>query len=49
MRLSTDTLDRLVKANKLPCVRIGSEVRFTLDDVEVFLERNQTDHTSAAR
>lgn len=30
LRLSTDTVDRLVKAGKLPCVRIGHQVRFTL-------------------
>jgi excisionase family DNA binding protein len=42
LRLSTDTIDRLVKANKLQCVRIGQQVRFTLDDVEVFLERHRS-------
>jgi excisionase family DNA binding protein len=31
LRLSTDTVDRLVKAGKLPCVRIGHQVRFTLE------------------
>jgi excisionase family DNA binding protein len=41
LRLSTDTIDRLVKAGKLPCVRIGHQVRFTLDDVEAFLERHR--------
>jgi excisionase family DNA binding protein len=41
LRLSTDTVDRLVKANKLQCVRIGHQVRFTLDDVEAFLERHR--------
>jgi excisionase family DNA binding protein len=45
LRLSTDTIDRLVKANKLQCVRIGQQVRFTLDDVDAFLER----HRSAGR
>ncbi len=49
LRLSTDTIDRLVKANKLACVRIGSQVRFTLEDVEAFLARNRTDHKPAAR
>jgi excisionase family DNA binding protein len=34
LRLSTDTVDRLVKAGELPCVRIGSQVRFTLADVD---------------
>lgn len=49
LRLSTDTVDRLVKANKLACVRIGSQVRFTLEDVEAFLERNRAEHKPAAR
>ena len=49
LRLSTDTIDRLVKANKLACVRIGSQVRFTLEDVEAFLERNRTDDGPEAR
>jgi excisionase family DNA binding protein len=42
LRLSTDTIDRLVKANRLQCVRIGQQVRFTLDDVEAFLARHRT-------
>jgi excisionase family DNA binding protein len=41
LRLSTDTVDRLVKAGKLPCVRIGHQVRFTLDDVERFIDSNR--------
>ena len=41
LRLSTDTIDRLVKAGKLPCVRIGHQVRFTLDDVEAFVEHHR--------
>jgi excisionase family DNA binding protein len=41
LRLSTDTIDRLVKAGKLPCVRIGSQVRFTLEDVDSFIERHR--------
>jgi excisionase family DNA binding protein len=49
LRLSTDTIDRLVKSDKLACVRIGSQVRSTLEDVEAFLDRNRTDHTTAAR
>ena len=36
LRLSTDTIDRLVKANKLRCIRIGQQVRFTLGDVDAF-------------
>ena len=42
LRLSTDTVDRLVKAGKLRCVRIGHQVRFTLEDVEAFLEHHRT-------
>jgi excisionase family DNA binding protein len=41
LRLSTDTVDRLVKAGKLPCVRIGHQVRFTFEDVEGFIERHR--------
>jgi excisionase family DNA binding protein len=41
LRLSTDTVDRLVKTDKLRCVRIGHQVRFTLEDVEAFLERHR--------
>ena len=47
LRLSTDTIDRLVKANKLACVRVGSQVRFTVDDVDAFLERNRTERPAA--
>jgi excisionase family DNA binding protein len=41
LRLSTDTVDRLVKAGKLPCVRIGHQVRFTYEDVDGFIERHR--------
>ncbi|MBE2320409.1 helix-turn-helix domain-containing protein [Solirubrobacter sp. CPCC 204708] len=41
LRLSTDTIDRLVKAGRLPCVRIGSQVRFTNDDVEAFIANHR--------
>jgi excisionase family DNA binding protein len=47
LRLSTDTIDRLVKADKLACVRIGSQVRFTLEDVEAFLDRNRSERRAA--
>jgi excisionase family DNA binding protein len=40
-RVSTDTIDRLVKANLLRAVRIGNQVRFTLEDVEAFIERQR--------
>jgi excisionase family DNA binding protein len=39
-RVSTDTIDRLVKAGELQAVRIGAQVRFTPEDVETFVERN---------
>ena len=42
LRLSTDTIDRLVKANRLRCIRIGHQVRFTLDDVDAFVEDHRT-------
>lgn len=48
LRLSTDTIDRLVKANKLPCVRIGSQIRFTHHDVEAFLDRSRSDRAASA-
>jgi excisionase family DNA binding protein len=41
LRLSADTIDRLVKAGRLRCVRIGSQVRFTREDVEAFIERHR--------
>jgi excisionase family DNA binding protein len=41
LRLSTDTVDRLVKAGRLPCVRIGHQVRFTAEDVDGFIERHR--------
>jgi excisionase family DNA binding protein len=40
-RVSTDTIDRLVKAGHLRAVRIGNQVRFTLEDVEGFIERQK--------
>lgn len=48
LRLSTDTIDRLVKAKKLPCVRIGNQVRFTHRDVEAFLDRSRSDQALSA-
>jgi excisionase family DNA binding protein len=46
-RVSVDTIDRLVKAGKLPAVRIGNQVRFTLDDVDAFIERNRSPEEAA--
>jgi excisionase family DNA binding protein len=46
-RVSVDTIDRLVKAGKLPAVRIGNQVRFTLDDVNAFIERHRSPEEAA--
>jgi excisionase family DNA binding protein len=46
-RVSVDTIDRLVKAGKLPAVRIGNQVRFTLDDVDAFVERHRSPEEAA--
>ena len=43
-----DTIDRLVKAKKLSCVRIGNQVRFTQRDVEAFLDRSRSDGAVSA-
>jgi excisionase family DNA binding protein len=48
LRLSTDTIDRLVKAKRLPCVRIGSQIRFTHQDVETFLAQSRSDRAASA-
>ena len=47
LKISTDTIDRLVKAGKLRCVRIGHQVRFTLEDVEAFIERHRAPASEA--
>jgi excisionase family DNA binding protein len=46
-RVSVDTIERLVKAGELPAVRIGSQVRFTLDDVDAFIARHRTTEEAA--
>jgi excisionase family DNA binding protein len=46
-RVSVDTIERLVKAGELPAVRIGNQVRFTLDDVDAFIERHRTTEEAA--
>jgi excisionase family DNA binding protein len=46
-RVSVDTIDRLVKAGKLPAVRIGNQIRFTLDDVDAFIERSRLPEEAA--
>ena len=46
-RVSVDTIERLVKAGELPAVRIGNQVRFSLDDVDAFIERHRTTEEAA--
>lgn len=46
-RVSVDTIDRLVKAGELPAVRIGNQVRFTVDDVNAFIERHRSPEEAA--
>jgi excisionase family DNA binding protein len=45
--VSVDTIERLVKAGDLPAVRIGSQVRFTLEDVDGFIHRHRTKERTA--
>ncbi len=47
-RVSVDTIDRLVKAGELAAIKIGNQVRFTLDDVDAFIERHRTKEEAAA-
>jgi excisionase family DNA binding protein len=37
--VSVDTIERLVKAGDLTAVRIGSQIRFTREDVDAFIDR----------
>jgi excisionase family DNA binding protein len=46
-RVSVDTIERLVKAGALPAVKIGNQVRFTVDDVDAFIERHRTTEEAA--
>lgn len=46
-RVSVDTIERLVKAGELPAVRIGNQVRFTLEDVDGFIDRHRTKERTA--
>lgn len=46
-RVSVDTIERLVKAGELPAVRIGNQVRFTLEDVDRFIHRHRTTKDTA--
>jgi excisionase family DNA binding protein len=41
LSVSTDTIDRLVRASKLAIVRVGGQVRFKPDDLEAFIDRNR--------
>jgi excisionase family DNA binding protein len=45
--VSVDTIERLVKAGDLPAVRIGNQVRFTLEDVDGFIHRHRTQERTA--
>jgi excisionase family DNA binding protein len=45
--VSVDTIEGLVKAGDLPAVRIGSQVRFTLEDVDGFIHRHRTKERTA--
>ena len=45
--VSVDTIERLVKAGDLPAVRIGSQVRFTLEDVDGYIHRHRTKERTA--
>lgn len=45
--VSVDTIDRLVKAGELAAVKIGNQVRFTLDDVDAFIDRHRTTEDTA--
>ena len=39
--ISTRTLNRLVKRGDIAVVRVGGSLRFTLDDLAAFIERNR--------
>jgi excisionase family DNA binding protein len=41
LKVSTDTVDRLVRAGGLSFVRIGAQVRFTVADMEAFISGNR--------
>lgn len=41
LSVSTTTIDRLVRAGKLPAVRVGGSIRFVLSDVEAFVAKQK--------
>ena len=45
--VSVDTIERLVKAGDLPAIKIGSQVRFTLEDIDGFIHRHRTKERTA--
>jgi excisionase family DNA binding protein len=45
--VSVDTIERLVKAGDLPAVRIGGQVRFTLEDVDGFIHKHRIKERTA--
>jgi len=44
--ISTRTLSRLVKNGDIAVVRVGGSLRFTLDDLAAFIERNRNNARS---
>lgn len=42
LRLSLRTIDKLTKDGKLPSVRLGRTVRFSKDDLLVFIQQRKT-------
>jgi excisionase family DNA binding protein len=45
LKVSTDTVDRLVRAGGLSFVRVGAQVRFTIADMEAFIAGNRQEAT----
>jgi excisionase family DNA binding protein len=39
LAISRDTVYRLVRAGKLPTVRVGERIRFRSEDVDAYLDR----------
>jgi len=47
LKVSTDTVDRLVRAGGLSFVRIGAQIRFTIADMEAFIAGNRQEANHA--
>jgi len=41
LRLSKDTVYRMVQSGKMPAAKVGTQWRFRRDEVESWLERNK--------